>query len=185
MQLMSHKDPKNKTNRILQRESGCIVAFTFAVLLLASFLANTCVQILKNYGFIFIPSSYGKCKKMENFTNMFGKNNFYLFVNLLSKFFIYNKIVIACLILQTFFLETIKSSQFLWPASEPLPGNTVSTPVRYMGHYGSLVGLTVWRTGNPARVLSGWQPLQLATQIVPATLAVVPTSVVCYFLLLL
>ncbi|CAH2084619.1 unnamed protein product [Euphydryas editha] len=146
MQLMSHKDPKNKTNRMLQRESGCIVAFTFAVLLLSSLLANTCVQILKNYGFIFIPSSY----------------------------------------------ETIKSSQFLWPASEPLPGNTVSTPVRYMGHYGSLVGLTVWRTGNTAKVLSGWQPLQLATQIVPATLAVVPTSdlspawaVIFYFILIM
>ncbi|XP_050348818.1 sodium-dependent transporter bedraggled isoform X1 [Nymphalis io] len=146
MQLTSHKDPKNKTNIMLQKESGCIVAFTFAVLLLSSFLANTCVQILKNYGYVFIPSSF----------------------------------------------ETIKSSQFLWPASEPLPGNTVSTPVRYMGHYGSLVGLTVWRTGNPAKVLSGWQPLQLATQIVPATLAVLPANVlspawavIFYFILIM
>ena len=62
--------------------------------------------------------------------------------------------------------------------SEPLPGNTVSTPVRYMGHYGSLVGVTVWKTGNTAKLLSGWQPLALATQIVPATLAVLPANVV-------
>ncbi|CAH0719913.1 unnamed protein product, partial [Brenthis ino] len=146
MQLTSHKDPKNKSSVILQKESACIVAFTFAVLLLGSFLANTCVQILKSYGYMYLPSSY----------------------------------------------ETIKSSQFLWPVSEPLPGNTVSTPVRYMGHYGSLVGVTVWRTGNPAKLLSGWQPLQLATQIVPATLAVLPANVlspawavIFYFILIM
>ncbi|CAG4935948.1 unnamed protein product [Parnassius apollo] len=131
MQLTSHKDTKNKTSKVLQRESLCVIAFTFAVLLLASFLANTCVQILKNYGFVYLPSSF----------------------------------------------ETVKSSQFLWPTSEPLPGNAVSTPVRYMGHYGSLVGVTVWKSGNAGRVYSGWQPLQLATQIVPATLAVLPANV--------
>ncbi|XP_023937381.2 sodium-dependent transporter bedraggled isoform X1 [Bicyclus anynana] len=146
MQLTSHKDVKNKTNVMLQKESACIVAFTFAVLLLGSFLANTCVQILKNHGFHFVPSSF----------------------------------------------ETIKSSQFLWPMSEPMPGNTVSTPVRYMGHYGSLVGVTVWKTGNTVRTLSGWQPLQLATQIVPATLAVLPANVlspawavIFYFILIM
>ncbi|XP_072932813.1 sodium-dependent transporter bedraggled isoform X2 [Epargyreus clarus] len=144
MQLTSHKDAKTKTNAILQKESACIVAFTFAVLLLASFLANTCVQILKNYGYNYVPGSF----------------------------------------------ETIKSSQFLWPASEPYPGG--STPVRYMGHYGSLVGVTVWRSGNAARLFSGWQPLQLATQIVPATLAVVPANilspawaVIFYFILIM
>ncbi|PZC84080.1 hypothetical protein B5X24_HaOG205802 [Helicoverpa armigera] len=132
MQLTSHKNAKNKTNVILQKESACIVAFTFAVLLLGSFLANTCVQILKNYGYVYIPGSF----------------------------------------------ETVKSTQFLWPITEPMPGNVVSTPVRYMGHYGSLVGVTVWKTGNTARTLSGWQPLQLATQIVPATLAVLPANLV-------
>ncbi|XP_049872403.1 sodium-dependent transporter bedraggled isoform X2 [Pectinophora gossypiella] len=145
MQLTSHKNAKNKTNGMLQKESACIVAFTFAVLLLGSFLANTCVQILKNYGYNYIPGSY----------------------------------------------ETVKSSQFLWPTSEPLPGNQVSTPVRYMGHYGSLVGVTVWRSGGP-RALSGWQPLQLATQLVPATLAVLPANVlspawavIFYFILIM
>ncbi|CAG9562594.1 unnamed protein product [Danaus chrysippus] len=146
MQLTTHKHPKHKTHLTLQRESACIVVFTISVLLLGAFLANTCVVILKRYGFTYVPSSF----------------------------------------------ETVKSSQFLWPVSEPLPGNTVSTPLRYMGHYGSLVGVTVWKTGNIARTLSGWQPLQLATQIVPATLAVLPTNflspawaVIFYFILIM
>lgn len=146
MQLTSHKNSKNKTNIMLQKESACIVAFTFAVLLLGSFLANTCVQILKNYGYAYMPGSF----------------------------------------------ETVKSTQFLWPLSEPLPGNLVPTPVRYMGHYGSLVGVTVWKGGNVERTFSGWQPLQLATQIVPATLAVLPANilspawaVIFYFILIM
>lgn len=60
MQLQSHKNLKSKTNTMLQKESACIVAFTFAVLLLGSFLANTCVQILKNYGYAYIPGSFGE-----------------------------------------------------------------------------------------------------------------------------
>lgn len=146
MQLTSHKNAKNKTSGMLQRESACIIAFTFAVLLLGSFLANTCVQILKNYGYVYIPGSF----------------------------------------------ETVKSSQFLWPKTEPLPGNSASTPLRYMGHYGSIVGVTVWRTGNAARIYSGWQPLQLATQLVPATLAVLPANllspawaVIFYFIIIM
>lgn len=59
MQLTSHKNAKNKTNVMLQKESAYIVTFTFAVLLLGSFLANACVLILKNYGFNYLPGSYG------------------------------------------------------------------------------------------------------------------------------
>lgn len=66
MQLTSHKNAKNKTTSMLQKESACIVAFTFAVLLLAAFLANTCVQILKNYGYVYIPGSYGEIKMANN-----------------------------------------------------------------------------------------------------------------------
>ncbi|XP_013173333.1 PREDICTED: uncharacterized protein LOC106122032 [Papilio xuthus] len=137
MQLTSHRcvgrgrgQGRGRGDSTALRQSGCVIACTFAVLLLAACLANTCVRILKNNGYVFLPSSF----------------------------------------------ETIKSSQFLWSTSEPLPGS-VSTPVRYMGQYGSLVGVTVWRSGNAAKLYSGWQPLQLATQIVPATLAVVPSSV--------
>ncbi|CAK1555186.1 unnamed protein product [Leptosia nina] len=146
MQLTSHKDPKHKNTSMLQRDSACVVAFTIAVLLLASFLANTCMQVLKSHGYVYIPGSF----------------------------------------------ETIKSSQFIWPTSEPLPGNAASAPVRYMGQYGSLVGVTVWRQGNLAKTFSGWQPLQLATEIVPATLAVLPANlmspawaVIFYFILIM
>lgn len=66
MQLTSHKNAKNKTNVMLQKESACIVAFTFAVLLLGSFLANTCVQILKNYGYVYIPGSFGEFTVLLN-----------------------------------------------------------------------------------------------------------------------
>ncbi|KPJ14413.1 Sodium-dependent dopamine transporter [Papilio machaon] len=129
MQLTSHRS-RGRGHSTALRQSGCVIACTFSVLLLAACLANTCVRILKNNGYVFLPSSF----------------------------------------------ETVKSSEFLWATSEPLPGS-VSTPVRYMGQYGSLVGVSVWRSGNTAKLYSGWQPLQLATQIVPATLAVVPASV--------
>ncbi|CAH0399868.1 unnamed protein product [Chilo suppressalis] len=146
MQLTSHKNAKGKSRTMLQKESACIVVFTFAILLLGGFLANTCVQILKNCGYVYTPGSY----------------------------------------------ETIKSSQFLWPTKDPMPGNLVSTPVRYMTHYSSLVGVTVTKNGNSVRTLSGWQPLQLATQLVPATLAVLPPNmlspawaVIFYFILIM
>ncbi|KAI8421851.1 hypothetical protein MSG28_009791 [Choristoneura fumiferana] len=135
--FVDSNNAKNKTSAMLQKESACIVSFTFAILLLSSFLANTCVQILKSY-------------------------------------------------------ETVQSSQFLWPTSEPMPGNTVSTPIRYRSHYASLVGITVWKTGSAVKSFSGWQPLQLATQIVPATLAVLPPNmlspawaVIFYFILIM
>lgn len=66
MQLTSHKNAKNKTNVILQRESAYIAVFTFAVLLLGSFLANACVLILKNYGFNYLPGSYGEYNLISN-----------------------------------------------------------------------------------------------------------------------
>lgn len=88
--------------------------------------------------------------------------------------------------------ESLKSSQFLWSRFEPLPGSAASTPIRYMGHYGSVVGVTIWRNGGLMHQFSGWQPLQLATQIVPATLGKFSTetlspvwAVIFYFVLIL
>ncbi|KAJ2951188.1 hypothetical protein O0L34_g5580 [Tuta absoluta] len=145
MQLTSHKSSKDISTSLLQKESACIVAFTFAVLCLGSLLANTCVQVLHSRGFNYVPGSY----------------------------------------------ETVKSSQFLWRISEPMPGSQASTPVRYLSQYGSLVGVTVFRNNNP-RAVSGWQPLQLATQLVPAALAVLEEgeispawAVIFYFILIM
>lgn len=83
MQLTSHKNAKIKTNVMLQKESAYIVTFTFAVLLLGSFLANACVLILKNYGFSYLPGSYGmyiittKTTVYICFCYMYIGNNYY------------------------------------------------------------------------------------------------------------
>ncbi|XP_012151453.2 sodium-dependent transporter bedraggled isoform X2 [Megachile rotundata] len=54
MQIAAH----NKHKHLLQRDTSLVIVLTIVVLLLAAFLANTCVQILKHYGYIYIPSSF-------------------------------------------------------------------------------------------------------------------------------
>ncbi|XP_032688145.1 uncharacterized protein LOC116852173 isoform X2 [Odontomachus brunneus] len=54
MQIAAH----NKHKHLLQRDTSLVVVLTFAVLLLAAFLANTCVQILRHHGYIYTTSSF-------------------------------------------------------------------------------------------------------------------------------
>ncbi|XP_043511464.1 sodium-dependent transporter bedraggled isoform X2 [Frieseomelitta varia] len=54
MQIAAH----NKHKHLLQRDTSLVIVLTIAVLLLAAFLANTCVQVLKHHGYIYIPSSF-------------------------------------------------------------------------------------------------------------------------------
>ncbi|XP_076635435.1 sodium-dependent transporter bedraggled-like isoform X2 [Colletes latitarsis] len=54
MQIAAH----NKHKHLLQRDTSLVIVLTIVVLLLAAFLANTCVQILKHHGYIYIPSSF-------------------------------------------------------------------------------------------------------------------------------
>ncbi|KAF5295940.1 hypothetical protein FQA39_LY12712 [Lamprigera yunnana] len=61
MQIASH----NKHKHLLQRDSSLIAILTFAILLMTSFLANTCVQILRSNGYIYLPSSF---EKMSGYT---------------------------------------------------------------------------------------------------------------------
>ncbi|KAF5301494.1 hypothetical protein FQR65_LT08797 [Abscondita terminalis] len=56
MQIASH----NKHKHLLQRDSSLIAVLTFAILLMTSFLANTCVQILHANGYSYLPSSFEK-----------------------------------------------------------------------------------------------------------------------------
>lgn len=56
MQIASH----NKHKNLLQRDSSLVAVVTFTILLLVAFLANTCVQILKYYGYNYTPGSFGK-----------------------------------------------------------------------------------------------------------------------------
>jgi hypothetical protein len=56
LQIAAH----NKHKHLLQRDTSLVVVLTFVVLLLAAFLANTCVQILKYHGYVYTTSSFGK-----------------------------------------------------------------------------------------------------------------------------
>lgn len=46
-------------------------------------------------------------------------------------------------------------------------------PVRYMTHQACLLGTHVFRPGVDSSTQSGYQVLQLATELVPSTLAIV------------
>lgn len=55
LQIAAH----NKHKHLLQRDTSLVVVLTLVVLLLAAFLANTCVQILRHYGYTYTTSSFG------------------------------------------------------------------------------------------------------------------------------
>ncbi|XP_029049507.1 sodium-dependent transporter bedraggled isoform X2 [Osmia bicornis bicornis] len=54
MQIAAH----NKHKHLLQRDTSVAIVLTTMVLFLTAILANTCVHILKHYGYIYIPSSF-------------------------------------------------------------------------------------------------------------------------------
>ncbi|KAJ4452353.1 hypothetical protein ANN_03886 [Periplaneta americana] len=54
MQVVSH----NRHKHLLHRDTSLVIVLTLAVLLLAAFLANTCVTILQAHGFTYLPSSF-------------------------------------------------------------------------------------------------------------------------------
>ncbi|XP_044738253.1 sodium-dependent transporter bedraggled isoform X2 [Chrysoperla carnea] len=58
MQIASH----NKHKHLLQRDTGLVVVITCTVLLLAAFLANTCVEVLQFYGYNYLPGSFETTK---------------------------------------------------------------------------------------------------------------------------
>ncbi|XP_066156505.1 sodium-dependent transporter bedraggled isoform X2 [Euwallacea fornicatus] len=131
MQIASH----NKHKHLLQRDSSLIAVMTISVLLLVAFLANTCVQILKSYGYSYYPSSF----------------------------------------------ERISSYQFLRYVKDPLPPTISNTPVRYMKHNSFILGEKVIRPGSDGAHESGYQVLRLATEILPATFAVMGADQVSPF----
>ncbi|XP_057342095.1 uncharacterized protein LOC130678700 isoform X2 [Microplitis mediator] len=56
MQIAAH----NKYKNLLQRDTSLVIVLTIVVLLLAAFLANTCVQILRYHGYTYTTSSFEK-----------------------------------------------------------------------------------------------------------------------------
>lgn len=81
---------------------------------------------------------------------------------------------------------------FMRPYNQPAPAAYASTPERFMAHASFLVGQRVTRPGAELNFESGYQALRLATELVPATLAVLGTeqvspfwAVLFYFILIL
>lgn len=68
MQITSH----NKYKHMLQRDSSLIAVITFTILLLVAFLSNTCVQILKSYGYSYLPDSFGESFNSFYLQNLIG-----------------------------------------------------------------------------------------------------------------
>uniref|UniRef100_A0AAR5PY74 Uncharacterized protein n=1 Tax=Dendroctonus ponderosae TaxID=77166 RepID=A0AAR5PY74_DENPD len=142
MQIASH----NKHKHLLQRDSILIAVITISVLLLMAFLANTCVQIIRSYGYSYYPSS-------------FARISFY---------------------------------QLLRQAKDSLPPTISNTPVQYMRHNSFIPGEQVIRPGADGAHESGYQVLRLATEILPATFAVMGAdqvspfwAVLTYFILIM
>ncbi|ENN82688.1 hypothetical protein YQE_00942, partial [Dendroctonus ponderosae] len=111
-----------------------------------AFLANTCVQIIRSYGYSYYPSS-------------FARISFY---------------------------------QLLRQAKDSLPPTISNTPVQYMRHNSFIPGEQVIRPGADGAHESGYQVLRLATEILPATFAVMGAdqvspfwAVLTYFILIM
>lgn len=70
---------------------------------------------------------------------------------------------------------------FLRPVNQPVPTAYSSTPERFMAHASFLVGQRVTKPGSDLIHESGYQALRLATELVPATLAVLGPDIVSPF----
>ncbi|XP_056631200.1 sodium-dependent transporter bedraggled isoform X2 [Diorhabda sublineata] len=142
MQIASH----NRHKHLLQRDSSLVAVITFTILLLVAFLANTCVQILKAYGYSYIPDSF---EKMSSYT-------------------------------------------FLRSTKDPLPPNLASISIRNMVHNSFVLGEKVIKPYIDFSEESGYMVLRLATELVPATFAVMGAdqvspfwAVLFYFILIM
>ncbi|KAK9874553.1 hypothetical protein WA026_005390 [Henosepilachna vigintioctopunctata] len=88
--------------------------------------------------------------------------------------------------------ERMNSYIFLRPQTEPLPTSLGNTPIRYMVHNSFILGEKVVRPFMDPTVESGYQVLRLATELIPATFAVLGSekissfwAVLFYFILIL
>ncbi|XP_017784559.1 PREDICTED: uncharacterized protein LOC108568137 isoform X2 [Nicrophorus vespilloides] len=88
--------------------------------------------------------------------------------------------------------EGINTYTFLRHAKDPLPPNLAATPVKYMVHNSFIVGDRVTRPGVDPSAESGYQVLRFATELIPATFAILGAekispfwTVLFYFILIL
>lgn len=110
------------------------------------------------------------------------------------------------------FIERMSSYTFLRPGKDPLPPSLASTPVRYMVHNSFILGEKIMRPGvdytsesgyqvncigvasknDPTNVCMSFKVLRLATELVPATFAIMGSeqvspfwAVLFYFILIM
>ncbi|XP_011631606.1 uncharacterized protein LOC105423533 isoform X2 [Pogonomyrmex barbatus] len=88
--------------------------------------------------------------------------------------------------------ERISGYTFMRVANQPAPSGYSSTPERFMSHASFLVGQRIIQPGTDTSTESGYQVLRLATELVPATFALLGTeqaspfwAVLFYFILIL
>ncbi|XP_050427920.1 sodium-dependent transporter bedraggled isoform X2 [Adelges cooleyi] len=142
MQITSHNRPKH----LLHRDASLVVILTIAVLVLAAFLANTCVQLLEAHGYVYLPSSF----------------------------------------------ERVSSYTFMFKQNSPQARKHL-TPVRWMQHSSLFMGERTMKTNVPGVPQeSGYQAMRLATELFPATFALIGAknispfwSVLFYFSLIM
>ncbi|XP_075227667.1 sodium-dependent transporter bedraggled isoform X2 [Lycorma delicatula] len=155
----------NSAKHVLHRDASIVIVLTLSVLLLSAFLANTCHQLLFLHGYAYVPSSF---ERMSTYS----------------------------------FLQPIKS-----------PQSYTGMPIRWMTHIPFVIGDRVIKPGfsdvyihhnhfghHRHQIMqdqqnhqeSGYQVLRLATELLPATLAVIGPemlspfwSVLFYFILIL
>lgn len=89
-------------------------------------------------------------------------------------------------------IEKTTGYNFLRLLSQPVPAGYSSVSEKFMPHASFLVGQRVMRPGSDLSTESGYQALRLATELVPATLALLGTdtvspfwAVLFYFILIL
>nr|CAD7409175.1 unnamed protein product [Timema cristinae] len=190
MQISSH----NKNKHLLNRDASLVIVLTLSVLMLAAFLANTCVQLLKTGGYTYMPSSFGYWRLCVAFYSPYAKPA----VNVgwgggqEGTPAPHHPSSLVLVAITPITAEHMSSYSFLHSDRSSSPIHLTSTPVRFMGHSQFVVGSQVVQPGANSAQQSGYQVLRLATEIVPATLALLGSgqaspfwAVLFYFTLIL
>nr|CAD7576178.1 unnamed protein product [Timema californicum] len=205
MQISSH----NKNKHLLNRDASLVIVLTLSVLMLAAFLANTCVQLLKTGGYTYMPSSFvhpteigtsispssavelQHDKRISQLRHRGGPPQRASEVGDSAGRWALGGATppMTCLYCPS---EHMSSYSFLHSDRSSSPIHLTSTPVRFMGHSQFVVGSQVVQPGANSAQQSGYQALRLATEIVPATLALLGSgqaspfwAVLFYFTLIL
>nr|CAD7408041.1 unnamed protein product [Timema poppensis] len=220
MQISSH----NKNKHLLNRDASLVIVLTLSVLMLAAFLANTCVQLLKTGGYTYMPSSFvhpteirtsislssavelQHDKRVSQLRHRGGWRLCVAFYSPHTKPAVHvgwgggqegtpephHPSSLVLVVITPITEEHMSSYSFLHSDRSSSPIHLTSTPVRFMGHSQFVVGSQVVQPGANSAQQSGYQALRLATEIVPATLALLGSgqaspfwAVLFYFTLIL